>query len=428
MPVLHRRVRDGLMDERTVTTTDDLVGEVTVVDVYDIASDIGKECEKIIDRYGADAVTSLMPKVIGALELLEGLATKNERENTQVSELRSKIAQLENDKLERAEYRQRFEKELETIEEQWRSESKELVNLVARLQDENRRLAREHGRETPPPPASPSDADGALLRGLRASLEKQRDELKAKEKLLHDKTRDVETLKSQVERLTAQGRELRRKHRSLQAQVRTLCDERADFLVRLQDQQRDIAALRQRLGLAQKENEDLAKVRSSLVPFVASSSVVVFVFCAVRSSVALQQGNIRSGRSRSATFHDRRVEGHSARKERVEGSGQRPGGRTGDVQAEERGIVSVPYRGSVSVFRFVSFPFRFFLSVFSVKTRSERQLLNLPRKFYFFPRYTAIFRFHGCMFVVPWTTTLPSKAPCRTNPTMRRGNVHPNRE
>lgn len=67
-------------------------------------------------------------------------------------------------------------------------------------------------------------------------------------------------MKGQLERLTNQNRELRRKHRTLQTQVRTLCDERADFLVRLQDQQRDIGALRQRLGLAQKENEDLAKV------------------------------------------------------------------------------------------------------------------------------------------------------------------------
>lgn len=90
----------------------ELVGEVTVVDVYDIASDIGKECEKIIDHYGADAVTALMPKVINALELLENLATKNERENTQLLELKSKISQLENDKIEKAEYRQKFEKVL----------------------------------------------------------------------------------------------------------------------------------------------------------------------------------------------------------------------------------------------------------------------------------------------------------------------------
>lgn len=88
----------------------DIGGEVSVVDVYDIASEIGKECEKIIDQFGAEAVTSLMPKVINALELLENLATKNERENTQMQELRAKILQLENDKIEKAEYRQRFEK------------------------------------------------------------------------------------------------------------------------------------------------------------------------------------------------------------------------------------------------------------------------------------------------------------------------------
>lgn len=88
----------------------DLSGEVTVVDVYDIASDIGKECEKIIDQYGADTVTSLMPKVINALELLENLATRNERENSLLYELQAKISQLENDKLEKAEYRQKFER------------------------------------------------------------------------------------------------------------------------------------------------------------------------------------------------------------------------------------------------------------------------------------------------------------------------------
>lgn len=66
-------------------------------------------------------------------------------------------------------------------------------------------------------------------------------------------------LNAQVEKLTVLGRELRRKHRSSQAQVHSLIDERADFLAQLQDQQRELGTLRQRLGLAQKENEDLAK-------------------------------------------------------------------------------------------------------------------------------------------------------------------------
>lgn len=84
--------------------------QISVVDVYDLASEIGKECEKIIDIYGTDTVTSLMPKVINALELLEALATRNEGENQLVQELNDRIAQLETDKLEKAEYRKRFEK------------------------------------------------------------------------------------------------------------------------------------------------------------------------------------------------------------------------------------------------------------------------------------------------------------------------------
>lgn len=234
----------------------DISGEVTVVDVYDIASDIGKECEKIIDQYGVDAMTSLMPKVINALELLENLATKNERENSLLHELQAKISQLENDKLEKAEYRKKFEKELEVIEEQWRSESKDLVGMVSKLQEENRRLLKEHSPNHTPSNLTPT-TENDILQRLKNSVEKQRDEIRFKEKLLQEKNGDVDNLKTQVERLTNSSKELRRKHKSMQYQVRTLCDERADFLVQLQDQQRDISALRQRLGLAQKENEDL---------------------------------------------------------------------------------------------------------------------------------------------------------------------------
>lgn len=135
-----------------------------------------------------------MVKVINALELLENLATKNERENNQLLELRSKIAQLENDKIEKAEYRQKFERELEIIEEQWRTESKELVNLVSRLQEENRRLAKGQGQET----VVATPEDGAVLQSLKTTFEKQRDELKIKEKLLQEKSNDVETVSGET--------------------------------------------------------------------------------------------------------------------------------------------------------------------------------------------------------------------------------------
>ncbi|GBP09892.1 RILP-like protein homolog [Eumeta japonica] len=62
-----------------------------------------------IDDIG-EAATGLMPKIINTLELLEALATKNERENATIQELKDKIAQLESEKSEKAEFRRRFEK------------------------------------------------------------------------------------------------------------------------------------------------------------------------------------------------------------------------------------------------------------------------------------------------------------------------------
>lgn len=91
------------------------VEDISVVDVYDLASDIGKECEKIIDAYGANAVTSLMPKVINALELLEALANQNENENSTMQKLTDRIAHLESEKQEKAVFRERFQKVMEII-------------------------------------------------------------------------------------------------------------------------------------------------------------------------------------------------------------------------------------------------------------------------------------------------------------------------
>lgn len=59
--------------------------------------------------------------------------------------------------------------------------------------------------------------------------------------------------------MNSAAKESRRRQRLLQAQVGALCEERADFLARLLDQNREIGTLRKGLGLAQKENEDLTK-------------------------------------------------------------------------------------------------------------------------------------------------------------------------
>lgn len=96
------------MDEKAGCNS--IPSDISVVDVYDLASDIGKECEKIIDCYGAEAVTALMPKVVHALEMLELLASNNENENTTMQMLTDRVACLESEKLERALYREKLQK------------------------------------------------------------------------------------------------------------------------------------------------------------------------------------------------------------------------------------------------------------------------------------------------------------------------------
>nr|XP_034828064.1 RILP-like protein homolog isoform X5 [Maniola hyperantus] len=226
----------------------DFDDEVTVVDVYDLASDIGKECEIIIEKYGPEAVTALLPKVINALELLENLAVRNEKENQALHELTAKISQLENDKIEKAEYRQRFEKEIEAIEEQWRTESAELVTAVSRLQDENKRLRRTinspaDGTSAPPSPAREHDQE--VLSRLSSTAEKQRATLRHQELQLQEKQQLIESLTSQVEKLAQVSRDLRRKHKQLQNQMRLVCEERTELGAIVQSQQRDITTLQQ---------------------------------------------------------------------------------------------------------------------------------------------------------------------------------------
>lgn len=98
---------DPIPDRRVIM--DDSLESVTVVDVYDQAAGIGKEFEKLIENYGVDAVTDLMPKVIKALEQLESLAGRYEKESSEISELRYTIDKLETEKQERSQERLRYE-------------------------------------------------------------------------------------------------------------------------------------------------------------------------------------------------------------------------------------------------------------------------------------------------------------------------------
>jgi len=68
--------------------------DLTTAEVYEQASVIGQDIEKIIDRYGHESVLDLMPRVVKVLEQLELLVCEREKEKLEIEELR-----MENERL-----------------------------------------------------------------------------------------------------------------------------------------------------------------------------------------------------------------------------------------------------------------------------------------------------------------------------------------
>lgn len=71
-----------------------MAADLTTADVYEEASLIGQDIEKIIERFGHDAVMDLMPKIIRVLERLELVVGEKEKDKLEIAELK-----LENERL-----------------------------------------------------------------------------------------------------------------------------------------------------------------------------------------------------------------------------------------------------------------------------------------------------------------------------------------
>lgn len=235
---------------------------LNLVDVYDIAADIGKEFEELIDQHGPDQVTQLMQKVIAALEQLEVLVQRNDSELLLIEELRRTIEHLEHEDSKKTEERLRYARDIEQVEEHFKLETKDYLTTIKRLQEENRKLSSSLTAATERDSGVSEDESYIeidLVHKLQALAEKQREQIRELDTGLSGVRADLEEARGQREALSSSNKELRRKLRQSQAQLHCLVDERAELQVTLQEQQRETALLARRLGLAAKENQDLAE-------------------------------------------------------------------------------------------------------------------------------------------------------------------------
>jgi chromosome segregation ATPase len=148
------------------------------------------------------------------------------------------------------------------VEEHFKLETKDYLTTIKRLQEENRKLSSSLTAATERDSGVSEDESYIeidLVHKLQGTVEKQREQIRDLDSELSNVKADLEELKGQNDRLSTSNKELRRKLRQSQNQLHCLVDERAELQVTLQDQQRETSLLAKRLGLAAKENQDLAE-------------------------------------------------------------------------------------------------------------------------------------------------------------------------
>ncbi|MFH4978225.1 hypothetical protein AB6A40_004934 [Gnathostoma spinigerum] len=236
---------------------------ITVVDVYDLAAAIGKDFEWLIEQFGNDSVRRLMPKVISALETLEALASNNDRENDEIINLRKTVERLENDKQLRQQDRDKFEAELETVEENYKKEINDLWVMVKNLQQENKHLSSSVTADNAPSSISTTinEEDLKVMIELQNLSSKQKEQIKELQRDVESYSYEVENLQNGIEKLIRQNQELLRKNSSLQKQGRMLVEEKSEIIKRLQITEEDNIKLSSLLRDASRQCRDLQQTR-----------------------------------------------------------------------------------------------------------------------------------------------------------------------
>ncbi|KAL2298291.1 hypothetical protein Nmel_015283 [Mimus melanotis] len=256
--------------------------ELTVMDVYDIASAVGQEFERVIDQHGCEAIARLMPKVVRVLEILEVLVSRNHI-NPEMEELRLELDRLRLERMDRIEKERKHQKVRAGTGETRRGRDVPVCR--------GKPGSGPPAAVLPPPPpgkqrATPGagrDAAGAggarvryspagltgsarmlperrsgfgrmsererqVMKKLKEVVDKQRDEIRAKDRELGLKNEDVEALQQQQNRLMKINHDLRHRITVVEAQGKALIEQKVELEAYLQTKEQEMGNLRAELG------------------------------------------------------------------------------------------------------------------------------------------------------------------------------------
>ncbi|XP_040013574.1 RILP-like protein 1 isoform X5 [Xiphias gladius] len=229
------------------------VADLTVMDVYDIAAVVGQEFERIIDQYGCEALSRLMPKVVRVLEILEVMVSRSSI-SPETEELRLELDKLRLERLDRLEKEKRHRKELELVEDVWRGEAQDLLSQIAQLQEENKALLTNMSIKDPMSEEDLQRHEGMterekqVMKKLKEVVDKQRDEIRAKDRELTLKSEDIEALQQQQSRLMKINHDLRHKISVVEAQGKALIEQKVELEAGAQARGQEVGALRQEVA------------------------------------------------------------------------------------------------------------------------------------------------------------------------------------
>ncbi|XP_045634497.1 RILP-like protein 1 isoform X1 [Ursus americanus] len=230
------------------------VAELTVMDVYDIASLVGHEFERVIDQHGCEAIARLMPKVVRVLEILEVLVSRH-HVAPELDELRLELDRLRLERMDRIEKERKHQKELELVEDVWRGEAQDLLSQIAQLQEENKQLMTNlshkdssFSEEEFQKHEGMSERERQVMKKLKEVVDRQRDEIRAKDRELGLKNEDVEALQQQQTRLMKINHDLRHRVTVVEAQGKALIEQKVELEADLQTKEQEMGSLRAELG------------------------------------------------------------------------------------------------------------------------------------------------------------------------------------
>eukprot|EP00062_Callorhinchus_milii_P026232 gi/632988107/ref/XP_007882925.1/ PREDICTED: RILP-like protein 1 [Callorhinchus milii] len=284
-------MEDAGEEARGMSCLEKTSSTLSVNDVYEIAQLMGAELERLIDSHGRGAVEGLVSKVVRVLELLESFVSrKNEsrqhqqqhqhqqqQQQYQHQELLTAIALLQAEKLSASttstNTNTRF-KELENKSHAWHKNVQELQKQISQLTNENQQLVNQLiGSQTQEDSLSKKEREVMLK--LKEVVDRQRDELRAKDHEIYRKNDDVEALQQQLDRVLKVNNDLRHKNSVMQAQMKSVLEKKAELEVALQERNKEIDQVRSTLTQIQAEQSSAVTKSVLKVPDIDLSDKII---------------------------------------------------------------------------------------------------------------------------------------------------------